>query len=88
MIYNVSQEWEVQIVPTFTALISILGDADSACSSVAVGLTCEDEGECRGGHPISGGGILGGGYPLSCSCTVGSCLCSVNLTPLVSHVCD
>ena len=51
-----------QMVQTFTALISILGDADSARSSVAVGLTCEGEGE----RPISGGGILGGGYPPSC----------------------
>ena len=50
------------MVQTFTALISILGDADSACLSVAVGLTCEGEGEC----PILGGGILGGGYPPSC----------------------
>ena len=72
------------MVQTFTALISILGDADSARSSVAVGLTCEGEGE----RPVSGGGISGGGYPPSCSCTVGSCSCSVDLTPLVSHVCD
>ena len=52
------------MVQTFTALISIiLGDADSARSSVAVGLTCEGEGEgeCRGGCPILGGGISGGG---------------------------
>src|SRR5271170_2861164 len=103
----------VQMVQTFTAVISILGDADSARSSVAVGLTCEGEGErpvsgggisgggyppscvavgltCEGEgeRPVSGGGILGGGYPPSCSCTVGSCSCSVDLTPLVSHVCD
>ena len=79
-----------QMVQTFIALISILGDADSARSSVAVGLTCEGEGEgeCEGGRPISGGGISGGGYPPSCSCTVGLCSCSVDLTPLVSHVCD
>ena len=82
------------MVQTFTALISIPGDADSARSSVAVGLTCEGEGEgeCEGEDegecPILAGGISGGGYPPSCSCTVGSCSCSVDLTPLVSHVCD
>ena len=88
---HVLQEWEVQMVQTFTALISIiLGDADSAHSSVTVGLTCEGEGksEFRGGCPILGGGISGGGYPPSCSCTIGLCLCSVDLTPLVSHVCN
>ena len=65
---HVLQEWEVQMVQTFTALISIiLGDADSACLSVTVGLTCkgEGEGECGGGHPILGGGISGGwAHPL------------------------
>ena len=76
------------MVQTFTALISILRDADLAHSSVAVGLTCEGEGEgeCKGGRPISGGGISGGGYLPSCSCTVRSC--SVDLTPLVFHVCN
>ena len=73
------------MVQTFTALISILG-ADSARLSVAAGLTCKGGGE--GERPISGGGISGGGCPPSCSCTIGSCSCSVDLTPLVSHVCD
>jgi hypothetical protein len=64
------------MVQTFTALISILGDADLAepsRSSVAVGVTCL-EGEGEGEHLISGGGC-----PPSCSC-VRSCSCSVDLT--------
>ena len=52
------------MVQIFTALISIPGDADSARSSAAVGLTCKGEGECKGDCGAELNRFLAGGPKL------------------------